>query len=317
MNPSPLTQAALELSIVIPVFNEGRNIRPLLDSLKQHLNPLTLTYEIIFINDGSQDETWEEILEYAKQDPRIKGLALSRNFGHQHAILAGYTVTQGRAIISMDGDLQHPPKLIPDMIREWKNGYKIVNTQRMNHPTTSFFKKLTSKYYYRFFSFLSDVPIQEGSSDFRLIDRQVLDHLLQFNDLEYFFRGIVNWIGFPKTSLSYQEEKRSSDKSKYSAIRMIKFAISGIVAFSSAPLKIGIWIGLLTSLLAFAEIVYILIKYMQGVTVPGWASIVGIISFLFGILFILLGCIGLYIANIHENLKNRPRFIIYEKINIA
>ena len=306
----------VELSIIIPAFNEEKNIHPLLERIKQNVDKLALAYEIIIIDDGSRDGTWEEILKHAKEDPRVKGLSLSRNFDHQHAILSGYSVAQGQAIISMDGDLQHPPELLPDMVQEWKKGFKIINTQRISHPKTSLLKRLTSKYFYRFFSFISQVPIPEGSSDFRLIDRRVLESITRFNDVEFFFRGIVSWIGFPTTSLSYREDERHAEKSKYSLLQMARFAVSGIVAFTSIPLKIGIWLGLFTSFLAFAELIYIVVKYCQGVTVPGWASTVGIISFLFGIAFILLGCIGLYIANIHENLKNRPRFVIDEKVNL-
>jgi len=304
------------LSIVIPVFNEQGNITHLLNQLRDVLDKMHLTYEIIFVSDGSNDGTWEEIQKHAADDHNIKGLSLSRNFGHQHAILSGYTIATGEAIVSMDGDLQHPPQLIPDMIEKWRGGYKIVNTKRISNRKTSFIKKISSKYYYRFFSLISGLTIEEGSSDFRLIDRQVLDSVLKFNDLEFFFRGIINWVGFSATSLSYQEGERFSNKSHYSLLQMIRLAVSGIVAFTSLPLKIGIWIGLLTSFVAFVEIIYILIKHAQGVTIPGWASIVGIISFLFGILFMLLGCIGLYIANIHENIKRRPRFIIEKTTNV-
>ena len=305
------------LSIVVPVYNEVDNIIPLIEEIRRNVDSLGITYELIFIDDGSRDGTWDAVNREARSDLRLKGLSLSRNFGHQHAILAGYSIAEGKAIISMDGDLQQPSSLIPAMLREWQNGFKIVHTQRISHRKKSLFKRLTSKAFYRFFSLLTQVVIPEGSSDFRLLDRQVLENIAKFNDVEFFIRGIVSWIGFPATILTYQESERFSDKSKYTFSRMVRLAVTGVVAFTSLPLKIGIWLGLFTSFLAFLEIIYIVVKYIQGVTVPGWASIVGVVSFLFGILFMILGCIGLYIANIHENLKNRPRFVIQQKVNIT
>lgn len=306
-----------ELSIIVPVLNEQSNITPLLEDLRAHLQTLKTDYEVIFVDDGSTDGTWKEIAAAAGSDPRVKGLSLSRNFGHQHALLAGYTFARGRAVVSLDGDLQHPPELIPKMHAAWHQGFKIVHTRRDDSRHTPLFKRLTSRYFYRFFSLLSGIPVLTGSSDFRLIDRQVLDTILRFNDVEFFFRGITAWTGFPATTLPYTAQPRGAQKSKYSLLRMMRLAVSGIVAFTSAPLKMGIWVGFLTSFLAFLELCYILLKYLQGVTVPGWASTTGIIAFLFGILFILLGCIGLYIANIHEALKNRPHFIVNEKINVG
>lgn len=318
MNSSAFSKSKIPtvLSMVVPVYNEAGNIRPLADAIKRSVDSLGIAYEVIFIDDGSRDGTWDAVTREAQADPRFKGLSLSRNFGHQHAILAGYSIAEGKAVISMDGDLQHPPSLIPAMLREWQNGFKIVHTRRISHRKKSAFKRLTSKTFYRIFSLLTQVAIPEGSSDFRLLDRQVLENITKFNDVEFFIRGVVNWIGFQATVLTYQENERFSDKSKYTFTRMVRLAVSGVVAFTALPLKIGIWLGLFMSFLAFLEIIYILIKYAQGVTVPGWASIVGIVSFLFGILFMILGCIGLYIANIHENLKNRPRFVIQQKVNI-
>ena len=316
MNSSAFSKSKLPtlLSIVVPVYNEAGNISPLVDAIKKSVDNLSITYEVIFIDDGSQDGTWDAVTKVSRADPRVKGLSLSRNFGHQHAILK---LAKGEYSLTMDGDLQHPPSLLPAMLREWQNGFKIVHTRRISHRKQPAFKRLTSKAFYWVFSLLTQVVIPEGSSDFRLLDRQVLDNITKFNDVEFFIRGVVNWIGFPATVLTYQENERFSDKSKYTFTRMFRLAVSGVVAFTSLPLKIGIWLGLFTSVLAFLEIIYIFIKFVQGVTVPGWASIVGIVSFLFGILFMILGCIGLYIANIHENLKNRPRFVIQQKVNLS
>ena len=307
---------SITLSIVIPLCNEEESVLFLAKELTRHLNELNTTYEILFIDDGSRDATWEQITRISQEYVFIKGISLSRNFGHQYALAAGLQFSSGEAVITMDGDLQHPPEVIKKLFEEWKSGYKIVQTRRLSHKKTSLFKRLTSKNFYKLFSFFSGVSINEGSSDFRLIDRQVLEVVLECNDVNFFLRGIIGWAGFPTTSVTYQEGPRRAGKTKYNIKKMLKFASSAIISFSSIPIKLGIWIGIFTSLLAFIELVYILFKYFQGVTVPGWASTVGIISVLFGVQFILLGCIGAYIASIHECLKNRPKFIVNEKINL-
>ena len=305
-----------QLSVVIPMMNEEQNVGPLVDRLTEQLKDLNTPYEIILVNDGSRDGTWERIASAAREDPRIKGISLSRNFGHQHALLSGLRFSSGKAIVTMDGDLQHPPELIKDLLAAWTSGYKIVNTKRVSHKKTSFLKRQSSLYFYKMFSFLSGIPIHEGSSDFRLIDRQVLENIVGINDVNLFFRGILSWVGFPTTSIPYQEGERFAGKTKYGLKNMFRFAASAIISFSSMPIKLGIWVGIITSVFAFMEMTFIIIKYFEGVTVPGWASTVGIISLLFGIQFILLGCIGIYIASIHECLKNRPKFIVNEKLNL-
>lgn len=305
------------LSVVIPLYNEEGNVLALIAELKKNLDPLDIRSEIILVNDGSTDGTWDEITRSAREDSRIKGLSFSRNFGHQPALLAGMMFSSGRTIISMDGDLQHPPEMIPKMIQAWREGYKVVNTKRISGEETSFFKRTSSSCFYTVFSFLSGIPLSEGSSDFRLIDRQVLKSFMNFRDPDLFFRGIISWVGFPSTTLSYRVRERFSGKSKYSLRKMIKFASTGIMSFSSIPLKIGIAIGVLTGFFAFLEILYIVMRFIQGATVPGWASTLGIISLLFGILFIVLGIIGIYLGKIHECLKNRPRFIISETVNCS
>ncbi len=311
-----MSHPLLKISIIVAALNEQDNIVPLQQKLKSQLDILGVAYEIIFVDDGSQDATWQRIMQCAQGDPHVKGLALSRNFGHQHALFCGLSYASGEAIVCMDGDLQHPPELIPQMYQAWEGGRKIITTMRINHRSTSFLKRLTSKYFYRVFSWLSGVPLSEGTSDFCLLDREVVGYLLKFRDIDLFLRGAIRWTGFSSITISYHEEKRFSGKTKYNLGRMIKFALAAVVSFSTTPLKLGIWIGMATSFLAFIELGYILLKYFQGVTVAGWASTVGILSFLFGILFMLLGCIGLYLANIHEVLKDRPRFIVKERINV-
>jgi dolichol-phosphate mannosyltransferase len=276
---------------------------------------LSVEYEIILVDDGSSDTTWVQIAVLAERYGTIKGVALSRNFGHQHALLAGLQHAGGQAIVSMDGDLQHPPEVIVKLLAAWRQGYKVVNTIRSDAAVAGYFKRLTSKYFYRVFSILADVPMAQGSSDFRLIDRQVLEQIRFFNDVDLFLRGAVQWLGFPTTTVCFETENRFSGKSKYSFFRMLKFAAGAIISFSVKPLYMGIWLGIITSALAFLELIYVLVQYMLGMTVSGWASIAGLISILFGILFIILGIISVYLSRIHQSLQNRPKYVIDKTIN--
>lgn len=306
----------IKLSVVIPVYNEQDNIKPLLTKLLDNLTNLNINFEIIFIDDGSTDNTWQIINNIALDNNSIKGISLSRNFGHQHALLAGLNYANSKAIITMDGDLQHPPEIIPLLYSKWKQNFKIVNTIRNDKNTQGVYKRSSSSLFYKIFSKLTKVKITEKSSDFRLIDRKVLNSLLEFNDIDIFLRGAVDWLGFKKTTIHYEADKRLLGKTKYNFSKMFKFAYGAIISFSTIPLKIGIAIGLITSFLAFLELIYILINYISGNTIPGWASTIGIISFLFGILFIILGIIGIYISRIYQALQDRPKFIIENSINL-
>ena len=241
------------LSVVIPVYNEQNNIKILLALLAENINPLHVKYEIIIIDDGSNDDTWLEINESIKSSKHIKGIKLSRNFGHQHALLAGLNHAKGKAIISMDGDLQHPPSVIPEMVEMHKNGHLVVNTFRNDTEVSSFFKRKSSSLFYKVFSFLTEVPMMAGSSDFRLIDRIVLNQLLKFKDIDLFIRGSVQWLGFSSITLPYTANKRYSGTSKYNLLKMLKFAGGSVVSFSTKPLVLGIWIGIFTSIFAFIE----------------------------------------------------------------
>lgn len=305
-NPAPNNTY---LSIVIPLFNEEDNVDFLLRTLEDTLQPLNVSYEIILVDDGSSDNTWGKIKQ---SSTRVKGIKLARNFGHQHALLAGLSSAKGQAIISMDGDLQHPPSLIQEMIEKHKEGNLVINTCRHDAEVASLFKRKSSSLFYKLFSFLTDVPMAPGTSDFRLLDRIVLDQLLQLKDVDLFLRGAVEWLGFPSVTIPYAAGKRLAGVSKYPLSKMIKFAKGSIISFSTKPLVLGLWLGVITSILAFMEIIYIIYQVFTGNTVAGWASTVGITSFLFGVLFIMLGIIGIYLARIHVALQNRPRFIIQE-----
>ncbi len=304
----PPRRARPLLSVIAPMYNEQANVAPFLDAVQSAMGDLDC--EIILVDDGSTDATWREIAAGAERDKRVRGLSLSRNFGHQSAIFAGMHAATGRAVVTMDGDLQHPPQLIPQMVEAWKSGAKVVNTHRIDSKDTGVFKRLTSRWFYALFSRLSGVRMAPGSSDFRLLDEQALESLREMSDSDLFIRGMVTWMGYPTVTLPYQVGQRHSGTSKFSLGRMLRFSLAAIFSFSVLPLRLGIWIGFLTSGLTFVEIVYILVQTARGVTIPGWASVMTLLSFMFGVLFLLLGIIGTYLGKIYEIVKRRPRFIV-------
>lgn len=294
------------------MYNEASNVTALVSAVGEALEPLEVSYELLLVSDGATDGTWPAIVAASQRDPRVRGIALSRNFGHQHALLAGYHYARGAAVISMDGDLQHPPSKLPELYEAWRRGYKVVSTRRIDGATTTPFKRLTSRYFYWFFSRLSGVALSPGSSDFRLLDRAVLEELKRVNDLDLFLRGLVTWLGFESTTISYHVAERFSGQSKYDLKRMLRFSLAAMTSFSVLPLRLGIWLGFLTSGLAFVEICYILLEWSRGRTVPGWASLMTVMSLMFGVLFVLLGIIGTYLGKVYEMLKGRPRFVVSE-----
>jgi len=300
------------------MFNEESNIHAFVAAVLEVMDEqVGETFEVILVDDGSSDGTWNQIQQIASTDKRIRGLALSRNFGHQAALFAGLHHAAGRAVISMDGDLQHPPSLIPAMLAAWRGGYDIVVTRRTDDRSTTAFKRWTSRTFYRCFSLVTGVAMSPGSSDFRLVDSKVLDSMLQMQDTDLFLRGLVSWLGFQTTTLPYQAAERFSGTSKYNLRRMLRFAAGAMVSFSMLPLRLGIWAGFFTSLLALAEIAYIIVQYFRGETVPGWASLMTVMSMMFAILFVLLGIIGAYVGKIYEILKGRPRFVIGRRVGFG
>lgn len=304
------TSAHPDISIVVPLLNEAGNVAALADAVRAVFQTSQETWELILVDDGSRDGTWEEIQRVSSQSGNVRGLSFTRNFGHQKALVAGMDRARGAAIVTMDGDLQHPPEIIPALIAAWKEGYRVVNTRRVDADGTGLFKRLSSRLFYRMFSALSGIALSAGSSDFRLIDRSVLGALAGMRESHSFIRGLTEWTGFSSTTIEYRAAERHSGTSKYSLGRMVRFAANAVLSFSVIPLKIGIWIGLITSGLAFLELVYIFLRYLAGETVPGWASLAGLMSFMFGVLFILVGIIGAYLGSIFEILKNRPPYIV-------
>jgi glycosyltransferase involved in cell wall biosynthesis len=302
-----------ELSVVAPMYNEEGNIGAFVAAVEKVVLGIGVPFEIILVDDGSSDGTWTQIVAQSKLHPALRGARLARNFGHQGALMAGLSEARGRAIVSMDGDLQHPPELIPELFARWREGYKVVTTERADAEDTSLFKRTTSRWFYGVFSKLTGVAMAPGNSDFRLMDATAVRALCDMNDVDLFIRGSVTWLGFHSVTLPYRANKRFSGTTKYNLKKMLRFASGAILSFSLAPLRLGIWIGFLTSGLAILELSYILVQYFRGQTITGWASMMGFMSLMFGILFVLLGIIGTYLGKIFEVLKNRPRFLIGDR----
>lgn len=306
---------SLTLSVIVPVMNEAANIEELVGRTRRSLDEIGVSWELILVDDGSSDDTWPTIQTFAAKHPEVHGLSLSRNFGHQNALLAGLQNASGEAVVSLDGDLQHPPEVIPELFEQWRDGADIVKTRRQSSKDSSLFKRLTSRWFYRVFSVLSGLPAEAGMSDFRLIDRRIVPVLTRMRDPNPFLRGLVEWAGYDSSTVAYQAAPRAGGRSKYDFRKMLKFATSAVVSFSTIPLKIALWFGFLTSVLSFVTIVYGVVLFFLGVTVPGWASLVTLTAFMFGVLFIVLGILGLYLGSIHEAIKNRPRYLIREVAN--
>ena len=296
------------MSVVVPVYNEADNIDPLADAVAEVLEGTAL--ELIFVDDGSEDGTFERIERLAARDAAVCGVSLSRNFGHQYALAAGLRFAKGDVVITMDGDMQHPPALIPALIDKWRQGYNVVQTRRRDEAKAPFLKRLTSRVFYRVFSALSGIRIDPGMSDFRLLDRGIVDELRAMHEGQLFLRGLIAWMGYRKAVVPFEAEARYSGRPKYGARKMLGLAKSGMLSFSTVPLRIATVLGLVMALLSFAELLYVLIVYLLGRTVTGWASLVAVMSFLFGVLFLLIGLQGEYILRIYERVQHRPQFLI-------
>ena len=298
------------ISIVVPVYNEEENIAYFVQSVTAVMEQLSYTYEMLFIDDGSRDRSREILLELGTRDPRVQSIFLARNSGHQLALTCGIDHADGDAVVTMDGDMQHPPELLPVLLAKWEEGFEIVQTVRLTTEGASLFKRLTSKYYYRLLNALSDVEIQEGGSDFRLMDRKAVLALRRYREHARFIRGIVGSMGFRKTTVEFVAHERFAGYSKFSLHKMISFALDGILAYSVQPLRIAFYAGLLSALLAVLLFLHVLFETLSGATVPGWSTIVVCSLFFGGMQMMLLGICGEYIARILQEVKNRPLYLI-------
>lgn len=301
------------VSIIIPVFNEAENIQPLQEQLKRYCKG---SFEFIFVDDGSTDNTYQEIERLSASDHQYKCISLSRNFGHQNAIMAGLENASGDHIVIMDGDLQHPPSLIPGMLEKLQGGTDVVKTRRNKTLDSSLAKKLTGAAFYKFINFISDVKIEPNVADFKAFNRKVLKSILQFKERELFLRGIFSWMGYKTDVIEFEAPARKYGKTKYSFTKMLRLALKGTTSFSFKPLRVALMIGSLISLAAFLFAIYAFMSYFQGNTIPGWASTIIAVMFLGGTQLLAIGLLGEYIASLFTESKKRPLYLIDKKINL-
>ncbi len=302
-----------KISIVIPVLNEELNIAELFSKLKPFLETY-FNYEVIFVDDGSTDNTLKIINDLRNKNDKVKYLSFSRNFGHQNALRAGMRYTTGGCVISMDADMQHPPELIPKMIKKWQEGYEIVYTVRKDSNKNSFFKKKTSDIFYGILSRLSDVRVPKGAADFRLLDRSVVDIISQLKENTLFLRGMIAWLGFKQYAIEYNPGERFAGETKYSIRKMVSLALNGITSFSIRPLRLATYLGFTIASLSFLYAAYaVYLKIFTDKVISGWTSVLVSVLFLSGIQLITFGIMGEYIGKLFIESKGRPSYIIKEK----
>ena len=273
-------------------------------------------YEILFVNDGSKDKTEQILKELAEKDKKVKVINFARNFGHQVAVTAGIYNALGDAVVLIDADLQDPPELITKFAEEWEKGYQVVYAKRLKRKGESFFKKVSAKYFYKILNFLSDTDIPKDTGDFRLMDRCVVEVFKLMPEKHKFIRGMISWIGFDQTYIEYERDERFAGETKYPLKKMLKFALDGILSFSTKPLKIVTEIGLLTVVLSFFVLIFALYMKFSGQSESGWASLMVVVTFFSGVQLLSVGILGEYIGRIYDETRNRPAFIVKSKLNI-
>ncbi|QZZ22099.1 glycosyltransferase family 2 protein [Leptothermofonsia sichuanensis E412] len=307
----PAVPALIDVSIVVPLYNEAPNIDHLLKRLESVCDALELSYEIVCINDGSRDETLSCLIEHHRRNSSIKVINLSRNFGKEVALTAGLDYTTGQTVVPIDADLQDPPELIADMLEKWRQGYDVVYAVRRSRQGESWLKKFTADTFYRIISRMSRVSIPRNTGDFRLMDRKVVDALKQLPERSRFMKGLFAWVGFKQTAIYYDRAPRYKGQTKWNYWKLWNFAIDGITSFSLVPLKVWSYVGLSLSILALIYASFLILRTLiYGVDLPGYASLMVTVLFLGGIQLITLGVIGEYLGRVYEEVKGRPLYLV-------
>lgn len=306
----------IEISVIIPIYNEEKIIPELYERLRKTVSEISENYELIFVNDGSKDQSLLQLLKLSKQDPRAFYINFSRNFGHQIAVTAGLDACTGKAVVIIDGDLQDPPELIADLYKKHKEGFEVVYAKRAERKGEGVFKKVTAKLFYRVLKRITTVDIPLDTGDFRLIDHKVVNYLKQMPEQNKFLRGQIAWLGFNQTHVLFTRDERKFGKTGYSLNKMLQFAIDGITSFSDKPLQLVTKLGFLISFFSFLIILYAIYShFILDRTITGWTSLIISSMFIGGIQLISIGVIGEYISRINKNVLKRPLYII-EKSNI-
>ena len=303
----------IDISVVIPVFNEQETLPELINQLVPVLNKSNKIYEVIFVNDGSKDDSCELLAKFHNENKSLKVINFARNFGHQLALTAGLRHSQGRSVVVMDSDLQDPPEVILDFIKEWDAGSDVVYGKRKERHGETYFKKLTASLFYKLIQSTTSIDIPDNVGDFYLLDRKVVDVINSLNERHRFLRGLISWIGFKRKAVEYDRQARFLGETKYPFWKMVKFSLDAMTSFSFAPLRAVSFLGGLFSLASFFSILYILyLKMFTDQTVQGWSSLMVVILFLGGIQLLSIGIIGEYVARMGDDVKSRPLYVVSE-----
>jgi polyisoprenyl-phosphate glycosyltransferase len=306
-----------KLSLVIPMYNEEAVVPYLRSAVAQFMSELTGETEIVLVNDGSTDSTLGQIVEWAKQDARVKVVNFSRNFGHQIALTAGLDYATGDAIVTMDADLQHPLNVIHRMIERYCEGYDVIYGQRRVRPGENWLKRITAWLFYRFMRTFIHKNLPVDSGDFRLLSRTCVNGLQQMRETHRFLRGMVAWVGFPQIGMQYEQSPRIAGSTKYTFRKMIHFAWTAATSFSILPLKASTWLGVIVTLVGFGEAIHALLaKIFHWYVVPGWTSLTVLISILGGATLVSIGVLGEYVGKLYEQTKSRPLYLVSQTVNV-
>ena len=302
------------LSIIVPVFNESGIINEFYRRVKNVVDKLgdDYDYELLYINDGSTDDSLKLLIDLSNQDERVRIINFSRNFGHQIALSAGIDHCKGDIVVLIDADLQDPPEIIPKMIQKWKEGFEVVYGQRTKRAGESKFKLISAKLFYRLINFLSDVKLPLDTGDFRLIDKKVIEYLRETREENSYLRGLVTWVGFNQCPELYERDVRYAGTTHYPIGKMLKFAINGLTSFSEKPLILSSYFGSLITFISFIWLTFYTIRKILNpeIYISGWTSLIVLILFLGGIQLICMGIIGIYIGRIFRSIKNRPKYVV-------
>jgi glycosyltransferase involved in cell wall biosynthesis len=307
----------VEISVIIPIYNEEKNISPLYMRVKKVISDISTSHELLFVNDGSADNSLQLIRELAKTDSSVKFINFSRNFGHQIAVTAGIDKCLGKHIVIIDADLQDPPELIVEMQKKMSEGYEVVYARRRTRVGESFLKKFTAKMFYRILSKITSVKIPLDTGDFRIMDRKIVDVLKEMPEQQKFLRGQISWAGFRQTYIEYDRDQRNAGETGYTYKKMIRFALDGITGFSNLPLKFATIAGFIVSGVTFLVSLYALYaRFVSKDFVPGWTSLILAVLFIGGVQLICIGIIGEYMSRLSANVRKRPLYIVDES-NVA
>ncbi len=301
-----------EISVVIPAYNEEANVVPMYERVTAALDGVAGSFEIVFVDDGSQDGTWDAISGLAGRDARIRGIRFARNFGHQAAVTAGIDAARGEAAVIIDADLQDPPEVIPELIAKWREGFEVVYAQREAREGESWFKKATAAAFYRTLRAITNVDIPVDTGDFRLMGPRALEAFRALDERNRFIRGLVSWVGFEQTGVRYHRQARHAGETKYPLKKMVRFAIDGITSFSFVPLRLATWLGFAVSALAFVYILVVIGLKLAGINWPGYTSLMASILFLGGVQLIMIGILGEYLGRVFDEVKHRPLYLVGE-----